>query len=147
MQVVHALAPLHAVVDHDAEPLPESFVLRDSLRVRLRLRRDVAEREAQVVLVDDRRGDLLGDDLVEDGRLAAVLHALERGFDRRGALVARARHRGSQARRGGVGARVERWCERMRMRSRRALLEATGRGEGDATRGARGAHRSNGGRR
>ena len=37
-----------------------------------RLRRDVPEGEALVVLVDDVGGDLLGDDLVEDGGSAVV---------------------------------------------------------------------------
>lgn len=42
-------------------------VFRDEDGVHGRLRRDVAEGEALVVLVDDVGGDLAGDDLVKDG--------------------------------------------------------------------------------
>ena len=46
--------------------------LRDDQKVDGRLRADVAEGERLVVLVQHRRRDLLGDDLVKDGRALAV---------------------------------------------------------------------------
>ena len=50
---------------------PVSF-FGDHQKVDGGLWRDVAERQAPVVLEDDVRGDLLGDDLVEEGGLAGV---------------------------------------------------------------------------
>ena len=67
--------------------------LRDDQEVRFGLGRDVPERQAQVILVDDVARDLLGDDLIEDGGLAAVGHALEVRLDRGSLLVAGGSHR------------------------------------------------------
>ena len=103
--------------------------LGDDQKVGLCLGRDVPERQAQVILVDDVAGNLLGDDLIEDGGFAAVGHALEVRLDRGGLLVARGchrRHRSGQslggfgkARRGGDGAE-------------RGVASGCGRGAADA---------------
>ena len=144
--MVHALAPLHAVVDHDPESGVELLLLRHALRgeqevteerlvilrgfaqlgqagadlgddeeVRLGLRGDVAERQAEVVLVDDVRGDLLRDDLIEQRGLARVRQALEVRLQGGGLFVAgRGGHRGgprarrSETANGGEGPRTKR---------------------------------------
>mmetsp|Transcript_12814 Transcript_12814/g.53697 ORF Transcript_12814/g.53697 Transcript_12814/m.53697 type:complete len:771 (+) Transcript_12814:992-3304(+) len=61
--------------------------LRDHQEVRLRLRRDVAERHAQRVLVNHVRGDVPGDDLVEQRGLARVGHAFQVRLKSGGLLV------------------------------------------------------------
>ncbi|KAG0584539.1 hypothetical protein KC19_3G216600 [Ceratodon purpureus] len=72
--------------------------LGDEHNVRGALRRDVAEREHGVVLEDDLGGDLLGDDLVEDGGLPGVrpLLGVRGGGLARGPLLVR--HGGGQVR-------------------------------------------------
>jgi hypothetical protein len=75
--------------------------LGDEDDVRGALRRDVAEREHGVVLEDHLGGDLLGDDLVEDGglaRLRVLLGVVRRGLAR-GLLLVRHGRRGGRRRR------------------------------------------------
>ena len=80
--------------------------LGDHEEMRLGLGCDVAERHAKVILVDDVRGDLLGDDLVEERGLARVGHALQVGLEGGGLLVSGAAIARMCVRRGGVTRRT-----------------------------------------